>query len=214
MNTAPLSRFAHAVQQERASLFVRGLLVALVLLAGLLLAACGESKKRFTSIDLTGAEFGKDFAFVDGDGKPVTLAGFKGQVVVLFFGYTQCPDVCPTTMTEVAEAKRILGPKGDKVVGLFVTLDPERDTPQVLKAYTANFGPQIIGASAANAQQLAAITKEFRVFYKKVEGKNPGSYTLDHTAASFVYDAQGRLRLYTRYGMGAQSLAADIAQLL
>jgi protein SCO1 len=188
------------------------LLVALT--ACLCLLGCGENKKSFVSIDLTGAEFGKDFSFVDGDGKPVTLASFKGQVVVLFFGYTQCPDVCPTTMTEVAEAKRLLGPKGGKVVGLFVTLDPERDTPQVLKAYTANFGPQIIGARAANAQQLAAVTKDFRVYYKKVDGKNPGSYTLDHTAASFVYDTQGRLRLYTRYGMGAQSLATDIAQLL
>jgi len=192
---------------------LRGLWLA-VLTVFLVLAGCGEAKKNFASIDITGAEFGKDFSFVDGDGKPVTLAQFKGQVVVLFFGYTQCPDVCPTTMTEVAEAKRLLGAKGDKVVGLFVTLDPERDTAQVLKGYTANFGPQIIGARTASSEQLTAVTKDFRVYYKKVDGKNPGSYTLDHTAASFVYDPQGRLRLYTRYGMGAQSLAADIAQIL
>ncbi|MEN9886226.1 MAG: hypothetical protein RL758_804 [Pseudomonadota bacterium] len=192
---------------------LRGLWLAVLALC-LTLTGCGESKKNFTSIDITGAEFGKDFSFVDGDGKPVTLAQFKGQAVVLFFGYTQCPDVCPTTMTEVAEAKRLLGAKGDKVVGLFVTLDPERDTPQLLKNYTAHFGPQIIGARAASAEQLAAVAKDFRVYYKKVEGKNPGSYTMDHTAASFVYDPQGRLRLYTRYGMGAEKLAADLSQIL
>lgn len=198
--------------QVRTSL-LRGLWLA-VLALSMALAGCGEAKKNFASIDISGAEFGKDFSFVDGDGKPVTLSQFKGQAVVLFFGYTQCPDVCPTTMTEVAEAKRLLGAKGDKVVGLFVTLDPERDTPQLLKNYTANFGPQIIGARAASPEQLAAVAKDFRVYYKKVEGKNPGSYTMDHTAASFVYDPQGRLRLYTRYGMGAEKLAADIAQIL
>lgn len=189
------------------------LLAALWLLLALWLTGCGEGKKGFVSIDLTGAQFGQDFAFVDGDGKPVKLADFQGKVVVLFFGYTQCPDVCPTTLTEVAEAKRLLGKKGEKVVGLFVTIDPERDTPQVLKAYTANFGPDMIGARAASAEQLAAVAKDFRVYFKKVEGKNPGSYTMDHTAASFIYDSQGRLRLYTRYGMGAQNLATDIAQL-
>lgn len=198
--------------QVRTSL-LRGLWLA-VLALSMALAGCGETKKNFASIDISGAEFGKDFSFVDGDGKPVTLSQFKGQAVVLFFGYTQCPDVCPTTMTEVAEAKRLLGAKGDKVVGLFVTFDPERDTPQLLKNYTANFGPQIIGARAASPEQLAAVAKDFRVYYKKVEGKNPGSYTMDHTAASFVYDPQGRLRLYTRYGMGAEKLAADIAQIL
>ncbi|MFM2111383.1 MAG: hypothetical protein RLZZ271_43 [Pseudomonadota bacterium] len=193
---------------------LRNCLAWLFLATAMILAGCGETKKNFSSIDISGAEFGKNFSFVDGDGKPVTLAQFKGQAVVLFFGYTQCPDVCPTTMTELAEAKRLLGAKGDKVVGLFVTLDPERDTAQVLKNYTANFGPQIIGARAATPEQLVAATKDYRVYYKKVEGKNPGSYTMDHTAASFVYDSQGRLRLYTRYGMGAEKLAADIAQLL
>jgi protein SCO1 len=202
--------FADSVARSK---LLRGLWLAVMALC-LVLVGCGESKKNFASIDITGAEFGKDFAFIDGDGKPVTLAQFKGQAVVLFFGYTQCPDVCPTTMTEVAEAKRLLGEKGDEVVGLFVTLDPERDTAQVLKNYTANFGPQIIGARATSPEQLAAMTKDFRVYFKKVDGKSPGSYTLDHTAASFVYDPQGRLRLYTRYGMGAQSLAADLAQIL
>jgi protein SCO1/2 len=202
--------FADSVARSK---LLRGLWLAVMALC-LVLVGCGESKKNFASIDITGAEFGKDFAFIDGDSKPVTLAQFKGQAVVLFFGYTQCPDVCPTTMTEVAEAKRLLGEKGDKVVGLFVTLDPERDTAQVLKNYTANFGPQIIGARVTSPEQLAAVTKDFRVYFKKVDGKSPGSYTLDHTAASFVYDPQGRLRLYTRYGMGAQSLAADLAQIL
>jgi protein SCO1/2 len=185
---------------------------AATIAAALALTGCSESKKPFVSIDITGAEFGKDFSLLDGEGKTRNLQSFKGQVVVLFFGYTQCPDVCPTTMAELVEAKRLLGAKGDNVVGLFVTLDPERDTPAVLKAYTANFGPSVIGLHAASNEQLAALTKDYRIYYKKVEGKG-GQYTLDHTAASFIYDAQGRLRLYTRYGQGAQSLAADIALL-
>lgn len=196
------------------SVIQRGLMALLGTLVVVALMACSESKKNFASIDITGAGFGKDFSLVDADGQTRTLANYKGQVVVLFFGYTQCPDVCPTTMSEVAEAKKLLGSKGEKVVGLFVTLDPERDTPALLKAYTANFGPQIEGLHAASAEQLAAMAKDYRVYYKKVEGKNPGSYTLDHTAASFVYDTQGHLRLYTRYGQGAPSLASDIATLL
>jgi protein SCO1 len=185
---------------------------AALLAAALALTGCSESKKPFVSIDITGAEFGKDFSLLDSEGKTRNLQSFKGQVVVLFFGYTQCPDVCPTTMAEVVEAKRLLGSKGDNVVGLFVTIGPERDTPAVLKAYTANFDPSIIGLHAASTEHLAALAKDYRVYYKKVEGKG-GHYTFDHTAASFIYDAQGRLRLYTRYGQGAQSLAADIALL-
>lgn len=179
-----------------------------------LLAGCDGSKPAFRSIDISGAAFGKDFSFVDPDGQVRTLSSYRGQVVVLFFGYTQCPDVCPTTMAEVAEAKRLLGPQGSKVTGLFVTLDPDRDTPVVLKAYAANFGPQIIGLRATSLPQLEAVTKDFRVYHKKIDGKTAGSYTLDHTAASFVYDPEGRLRLYTRYGQGAKPLAEDIALLL
>ena len=133
--------------------------------------------------------------------------------MVLFFGYTQCPDVCPTSMAELAEAKKLLGADGDKLQGLFVTVDPERDTPEVLKAYMANFDPTFL-ALRGTPEQLAEMAKEYKVYYKKAEGKTPTSYTMDHSAASYVYDTQGRLRLYTRYGSGAQALASDLKLLL
>lgn len=178
-----------------------------------LLAACSESKPQFKAIDLTGADYARDLQLPDADGRLRSLKDFRGKVVVLFFGYTQCPDVCPTTLSEIAEAKRLLGADGARVQGIFATLDPERDTPQVLKAYVANFDPTFV-ALRGTPEQVAAVTKDFKIFYKKVEGKTPTSYTLDHSAASYVYDAAGRLRLYTRYGTGPEALAADLKLLL
>jgi len=178
-----------------------------------LLAACSESKPQFKAIDLTGADYARDFQLSDHNGQPRTLKDFRGKLVVLFFGYTQCPDVCPTTMTELADAKRLLGPAGDKVQGLFVTVDPDRDTPEVLKAYMANFDPTFL-ALRGTPEQLAEMAKEYKVYYKKSEGKTPTSYTMDHSAASYVYDTQGRLRLYTRYGSGPEALASDLKLLM
>jgi protein SCO1/2 len=177
------------------------------------LTACTESKPQFAAVDLTGADYAKDFQMPDHNGVVRSLKDFRGKLVVLFFGYTQCPDVCPTTMTELAQAKKALGADGDKVQGIFVTVDPERDTPQVLKGYMANFDPTFI-ALRGSPEQLAAMAKDFKVYYKKVDGKSPTTYTMDHSAASYVYDTQGRLRLYTRYGSGAQSLASDLKLLL
>ena len=177
------------------------------------LSACTDSKPQFKSIDLTGADYAKDFKLADAAGQVRTLKDFQGKLVVMFFGYTQCPDVCPTTMAELAEAKRMLGKDGDKVQGVFVTLDPERDTPQVLKAYMGNFDPTFI-ALRPSPEELPALAKDYKVFYKKVEGKTPTSYTMDHSAASYVYDTQGHLRLYTRYGSGPQALASDLGLLL
>lgn len=177
------------------------------------LAACGERKPQFTAVDLTGADYARDFQLPDTEGKVRSLQDFRGKAVVVFFGFTQCPDVCPTTLAEIAQAKQILGADGTKVQGVFVTVDPERDTPQVLKAYMANFGPDFV-ALRGSPEQLATVAKDFKVYYKKVEGKTPGSYTMDHSAASFVYDPQGRLRLYSRYGSGPQALANDLKQLL
>ncbi len=181
--------------------------------AGSLLAACSEPKPQFKSIDVTGADYARDFQLTDHNGQPRTLKDFRGKLVVVFFGYTQCPDVCPTTLTELAEAKKLLGPEGDKLQGLFVTVDPERDTPEVLKGYMANFDPGFL-ALRGTPEQLAVVAKEFKMYYKKVEGQTPASYTMDHSAASYVYDTQGRLRLYTRYGSGAQALASDLQLLL
>ena len=178
-----------------------------------LFASCTESKPQFGAVDITGADYAKDFQLTDHNGQPRSLKDFAGKVVVLFFGYTQCPDVCPTTMAELAEVKKQLGKDGDRLQVLFVTVDPDRDTPQVLKGYMANFDPSFI-ALRGTPEQLSAMAKDYKVYYKKTEGKTPSSYTMDHSAASYVYDPQGRLRLYTRYGSGPQALVSDIQLLL
>ena len=178
-----------------------------------LLGGCFDAKPQFSAIDITGADYAKDFQLTDQNGQLRTLADFKGKIVVLFFGYAQCPDVCPTTMAELAEVKKSLGKDGDRFQALFVTVDPERDTPAVLKAYMGNFDPTFLALSTT-PDKLQALAKDYKVYYKKVEGKTPGSYTMDHSAGSYIYDTQGRLRLYTRYGSGVQALLADIQLLL
>jgi protein SCO1/2 len=193
-------------------------LLATVALAGLL-AACdgagpgGAIRPSFKGVDITGAEYARTLALTDGDGQPRTLAEFKGKVVVVFFGYTQCPDVCPTTLSELAEVKRSLGADGARVQGIFVSVDPGRDSAEILKAYVASFGPDMLGLRG-NAEQTKAAAKEFKVFYNKVPGKTDTSYTVDHTAGSYVFDAKGKVRLFTRYGSGAKALADDLKILL
>jgi len=186
---------------------------ALLVGAGGLLIACSEAKPSFASVDITGASYAKDFELTDHNGKVRHLGDFKGKVVVMFFGYTQCPDVCPTSMAELAEVKKALGADGDKLQGLFVTVDPARDTPEVLKGYMENFDPTFL-ALYTTPEKLEALAKDFKVYYKRVNGKTDTSYTMDHSAGSYIYDTQGNLRLFTRYGSGAKVLAADIQQLL
>jgi protein SCO1/2 len=183
--------------------------------AGLLglISACTDAKPQFASIDITGADYARDFALTDHNGQARSLKDFQGKVVVVFFGFTQCPDVCPTSMAELAEIKKMLGADGERLQGLFVTLDPERDTPEVLKAYMANFDPGFL-ALRPDLDKLPQLAKDFKIFYKKVDGRAPGSYTLDHSAGSYVFDPQGRVRLYSRYGSGAPALAADVKLLL
>jgi len=186
---------------------------ALFLGATGLFGACSAEKPQFKSIDLTGADYAKGFALTDQNGKPRTLQEFGGKVVVVFFGFTQCPDVCPTAMAELAEVKKLLGPDGDKLQAVFITVDPERDTPDVLKAYMGNFDPTFIALRPTLAE-LPDFAKSYKVFYKKVEGKTASSYSMDHSAGSYVYDAKGQIRLYNRYGSGAEALASDIKLLL
>ena len=178
-----------------------------------LFGACSAEKPQFKSIDLTGADYAKGFALTDQNGKPRTLQEFGGKVVVVFFGFTQCPDVCPTAMAELAEVKKLLGPDGDKLQAVFITVDPERDTPEVLKAYMANFDPTFIALRPTLAE-LPDFAKSYKVFYKKVEGRTASSYSMDHSAGSYVYDAKGQIRLYNRYGSGAEALASDIKLLM
>ena len=177
-----------------------------------LFSACSEQKPAFASIDVTGANYAKDFELTDHNGQLRHLADFKDKVVVMFFGYTQCPDVCPTSMAELAEVKQLLGKDGERLQGLFVTVDPARDTPEVLRGYMGNFDPTFL-ALTTTPDKLAELAKDYKVYYKRVDGKTPTSYTMDHSAGSYVYDTQGRLRLFTRYGSGAKVLAADIVQL-
>lgn len=164
-------------------------------------------------MDITGAEYARDLPLTDHNGQERHIKDFAGKVVVVFFGFTQCPDVCPTSMQELAEVKKMLGKDGDRLQGIFVTVDPERDTPEVLKAYMANFDPSFLALSGTPAQ-LAAVAKDFKIYYKKVDGKTPTSYTMDHSAGSYVYDPAGRLRVYNRYGSGVQALASDVKALL
>jgi len=179
----------------------------------LALVACNADKPKFNAIDITGADYAKGFTLMDQNGQNRSLSDFKGKVVVLFFGYTQCPDVCPTSMTELAEVKRLLGADADKLQGAFVTVDPARDTPEMLKAYMANFDSTFV-AFIPTPEQLAVVAKDSKIYYKKVDGKTPTSYTMDHSAGSYVYDTQGNLRLYSRYGVGEKVLAQDIQTLL
>jgi len=189
----------------------RTLLAAAI--ATTLLGACSKQAPAFKAVDITGAEYATGFNLTDHNGQKRTLADFKGKAVVIFFGYTQCPDVCPTSMTELAQAKQLLGPDGDKLQGLFISVDPERDTPEVMKAYMASFDPTFL-ALYASAGELPEVARQFKIYYKKVDGPTPTSYTMDHAAGSYVYDTQGRIRLYHRYGSGAQALADDVKLLL
>jgi protein SCO1 len=178
-----------------------------------LFVACQPKEVNFTSIDITGADYAKDFALTDHNGQLRTLKDFQGKVVMVFFGYTQCPDVCPTSMVEMAEIKKLLGKDGERVQGLFVTVDPERDKPEMLKEYMANFDPTFL-ALYTTPEKIAALTKDYKVYFKKVDGPTPTSYTIDHTAGSYIYDTTGKLRLFTRYGTKPELTVADIKQLL
>ena len=194
----------------------RLILLSTLLAAAPWMSACDRlslSKPAFKAIDITGAEYARDFSLTDTEGQRRSMADFKGRLTVIFFGFTQCPDVCPTTLQELAEVKKALGADGERLQGIFVTLDPERDTPEVLKAYMASFDPSFV-ALRGSAEETLAVAKQFKVFFAKVAGKTEGSYTLDHTAASFVFDTQGRVRLFTRYGSGPQALTHDIKLLL
>ncbi|WP_431048609.1 SCO family protein [Roseateles sp. L2-2] len=187
--------------------------------AATLLAGCDKlgfssaPKASFQGVDLTGAAYARGFSLPDQNGKTRTLEDFKGKVVVVFFGFTQCPDVCPTTLAELAQVKKALGPDGDKVQGVFVTVDPERDKPELLKAYLESFDPGFV-ALRGTPEQLKETAKEFKIYYAKVPGKTPDSYTMDHTAASFLFDPQGRVRVFSRYGAGASALMSDIKALI
>jgi protein SCO1/2 len=172
-----------------------------------------QAGQSFNSVDITGANYARDFALTDHNGNKKTLADFRGKVVLMFFGYTQCPDVCPTTMADMAQVKAKLGDSGDKVQVLFVTVDPERDTQQLLAQYVPGFDRSFLGLYGS-ADDIARTAKEFKVIYQKVPGKTPTSYSIDHTAGSYVFDPQGRLRLFVKHSQSIDSIAADLKRLM
>jgi len=187
--------------------------VLLAVLFALLSAGCAPSPPAFKNTDLTGADCCRDFRLTDHKGQVRTLADFRGKVVIMFFGYTQCPDVCPTTMMEMTAVLQQLGADAARVQMLFVTVDPERDTRELLANYVPAFNPSFIGLYG-DLETTARTAKEFRVFYQKQPGSTPTSYTVDHTAGSYVFDPQGKVRLFARYGDGGANLAADLRLLL
>ncbi|MGE0073493.1 MAG: SCO family protein [Thiomonas sp.] len=189
----------------------RALLLA-VSAAPFVLAACSKPY-AFHGVDITGVPYASGFDLTDFNGKPRTLADFKGKVVVMYFGYTQCPDICPASLQIVAQAMDDLGDKAKDVQFLFVTVDPQRDTPQILKAYVTHFNPSFL-ALTGTPQQIEQTAKTFKVYYKKVPGQTPGSYTMDHTAGFYVFDREGKIRLFEREGVSAKDLAQDINALL
>jgi protein SCO1/2 len=177
------------------------------------LAGCGRTDTPgFKLTDVSGAGFGKELNLTDHNGRPRTLADFRGKVVTVFFGFTHCPDACPTTMIELAEVAKALGPDADKLQVLFVTVDPERDTQSVLAQYVPSFDPRFLGLYG-DAAATARAAKEFKIYYNKQPPKD-GSYSVDHSAGTFILDAQGRLRLFAQYGQGAPAIVHDVRVLL
>lgn len=194
------------------SSLLRSLVIAVTAL--FLLAGCDrQPEQAFKNTDITGLDYARGFTLTDHNGKTRTLADFKGKAVVVFFGFTQCPDVCPTTMAEMANVMKELGPLAEKVQVLFISVDPERDTQQLLAQYVPAFDPRFLGLVGDKAA-TDAVAKEFKVFYQKVPGKTPGSYSVDHTAGSYVFDPQGRIRLFIRHGQGLEPIVHDLKMLL
>ena len=207
---APPGGFAPRIRVMTVRATLRCAIVA-VLIASIV--ACGSGSPAFQASDITGSSFGRDFELKDADGKQRRLADFRGKAVVLFFGYTQCPDVCPTTLAALAEAMQRLGPDADRVQVLFVTVDPDRDTPALLAQYVPAFDRRFLGLYG-DADATARTAKEFKVIYQKAPGTTPGSYTMDHSAGTYIFDPQGRLRLYVSNGQGPDVFVHDLRELL
>jgi protein SCO1/2 len=183
----------------------------------LALAACspnsGSDGAKFQGSDLTGAAYAQGFSLPDSQGKVRTLAEFQGKAVLVFFGYTQCPDVCPGTLGDLVKTKKLLGALANQWQVVFISLDPERDTPEILNMYLASFDPGFV-ALRGSEEQTAAVAKDFKVFYSKVPGRTPGNYSIDHSAGMYLFDPQGRLRVFERHGTAPEVLAADLRQLI
>ena len=184
-----------------------------IIICSLLLAACDAGGPQFKSTDITGVDYGRALELTDHHGKLRRLEDFRGKAVVMFFGFTHCPDVCPTTLADMAQAMRQLGADADRVQVLFVTVDPERDTQEALARYVTAFDPRFLGLRG-DLEATRTVAKEFKMYFEKRPGASPGAYTVDHSAQTYVLDPQGRLRLFVRHGRVAEDLAPDLRVLL
>lgn len=187
----------------------------LLLIACCLFLACSGNSTKFNNVDLTGSKaFGTDFSLIDHHGQRRQLSDFKGKLLVMFYGYTHCPDVCPTTMVEMQGVMELMGKDADKVQVIFVTLDPDRDSLELLAQYVPSFDKRFLGMRPDSQEALDKVTKDFKIFYSKVPGKSANSYTIDHTAGSYVFDTEGRLRLFIKHQQGPALIAEDLKKLL
>ena len=205
-----MQRFIQIVRATATPILTATLTVAL-------LAGCTDAPKKFNAMDVTGADWGKNYSLPDLSGKTVTSADFQGKVTALFFGFMYCPDACPTHLTKMGELKKLLGKDADKLQLVFITVDPERDTPEKLKQYLQSFDPTVVGLRGTLAE-TEAVAKDFRVFYKKVPTKDtpkdPMSYTIDHTTFTYLLDTKGQLRLVVPHDLAVDKIAADVRHLL
>ena len=199
------------VEPSRRALLRQSVVVALA--TALSITACSPAKPQFESIDITGADYAQDFHLTDASGRARQLSDYRGKLVVLFFGYTQCPDICPTTMADLKTVMQSLGSEADRVQVLFVTLDPARDTPALLTQYVPSFDPRFVGLYGDEATTVRT-ARDFKVFYQRVPGSTATSYTVDHTAGSYVFDPAGRIRLFIRQGETASAMTHDLKLLL
>jgi protein SCO1/2 len=201
--------FIDLIVNRSSKLFILTLSVLILGISG-----C-DQKPKFNNVDISGSTaFSTNFSLPDHQGKMRSLSDFKGKVPVIFFGYTQCPDVCPSTMIEMQAVIELLGGQAKDIQVIFITVDPDRDTQEILAQYVPGFDPSFIGLRPQSQDELKALTKGFKVYYQKIPGKNPNSYTMDHTAGSYVFDRLGNIRLFVKHGQGGQALADDLKILL
>lgn len=179
------------------------------------LAGCQPAAQSpvFQATDISGAGFARDFRLTDHNGRIRTLADFKGKVVAIFFGYTHCPDVCPTTLSDFAAALKQLGRQAERVQVIFVTLDPQRDTPAILKQYVPAFNPDFLGMYT-DADTLKQLAKDYKIVYQRTSVKAADDYLIDHSAGTYIYDPAGNLRLLMPYGSSPEAITHDLRILL
>lgn len=185
------------------------------ILFSLILIACERQPVTFSHTDITGnTQIGSTFNLLDSQGKVRQLTDFRGKVVLLFFGYTQCPDVCPTTLAELRQVMQALGSDADKLQVIFISLDPERDTSTLLDQYISSFDRRFIALRPRTTEELKQTIEHFKIYAARISGTQTNHYTIDHSVGSYVFDTRGRIRLFIRHGQDIALLIQDIRLLM